>query len=457
VSSLRCIVGLALLYSAAAARADEPPDPARPDLAKIVEQLKLRLDAQDAELATLRRDVDAQARGVIRAGGLRLSFGGFVQADGVLYDQASQDEVNPSTGDPLNNTRFLIRRARLRVQADYRYLSAVLEFDGNTMTGSTARITNAEVSIQWPPPRPSVPPYVMATFGLLRIPFGFEVKEKDYIRLFLERSNIMRALFPGEFDLGIRVQGGWRFLRYQVAVMNGHPSGDKQFALRDPTQSKDFLGRVGIDTLLVPRVALQAGLSGLYGTGFHQGTPATKNTIFWNDMNLDGQVDPTELMGVLGQPATASQTFTRYAFGGDLRVVAALPRLGALTLYGEVIWAINLDRGLIPADPVGIGRDLREFGWYVAFTQELTRWAMFGIRYDRYDPDADAINRVGAALVPRDLTFSTLAIVAAACWPPYGRLTLEYDRNTNALGITPSGAPTTLDGHVLTLRAQVVY
>lgn len=38
--------------------------------------------------------------------------------------------------------------------------------------------------------------------GLMKIPFGFEVPELDHVRPFLERSTVMRALFPGEFDSG---------------------------------------------------------------------------------------------------------------------------------------------------------------------------------------------------------------------------------------------------------------
>ena len=48
----------------------------------------------------------------------------------------------------------------------------------------------------------------MATLGLMRIPFGFEVQELDYVRPFLERATVLRALFPGEFDLGARLRGG---------------------------------------------------------------------------------------------------------------------------------------------------------------------------------------------------------------------------------------------------------
>jgi hypothetical protein len=55
-----------------------------------------------------------------------------------------------------------------------------------------------------------------------------------------------------------------------------------------------------------------------------------------------------------------------------------------------------------------------------------------------------------------DRTYSTWAFMAMA---RYGnqRLLLEYDINTNPLGISPSGAPTTLADNALTARAQLVF
>ena len=58
--------------------------------------------------------------------------------------------------------------------------------------------------------------------------------------------------------------------------------------------------------------------------------------------------------------------------------------------YAELTYAANLDRFTLVADPVVLNRDLRELGWYVAATQELSPWAAVGVRYDRYDPDRDA-------------------------------------------------------------------
>ena len=48
-------------------------------------------------------------------------------------------------------------------------------------------------------------------------------------RFFLEPATFARALFPGSYDAGVALGGQWRWLRYDVAAMNGAPSGDAQF------------------------------------------------------------------------------------------------------------------------------------------------------------------------------------------------------------------------------------
>lgn len=123
----------------------------------------------------------------------------------------------------------------------------------------------------------------------------------------------------------------------------------------------------------------------------------------------------------------------------------------------EVTWASNLDRGLVPADPIVSARDLRQLGYYFGFTQELTRHAQVGVRYDHYQPDADASERIGAELVPRNDRFSMLALAAAFIQGPALRFVLQVERNRNALGRYPSGWPRTLGRSAVTLRGQLVF
>ena len=383
---------------------------------------------------------------------VRLS--GYIQADDVAYDQASQDQIDPATGAPLNQTRYLIRRARLHLDVDHARMAGSLELDANTVNGGAVGIIDAEVSVRARGPGDRTRPWGDATIGLFRIPWGYEVSERDQDRFFLERSAVSRALFPGVFDLGLRARVGWRFVDLQVALTNGDPVSDRTYPLQDPNHAKDLVGRIGVLGTR-GRVAFAAGLSGLAGTGFHPGTPQTKDVLVWRDENQDGIVQLSEIQVIPGTAATPSENFRRFALGADARVVITLPRLGALELFAEADWAVNLDRALEPADPISDGRDLREQGWVVGFVEELGPHFAVGGRFDTYNPDADAFEQRAVAVVPVDMTFNTWTATGAWRWAGLDRITFEYQHFTNPLGLTASGAPTTLGGDTFTVRGQL--
>jgi hypothetical protein len=433
-----------LLASRARAQ-DASPPPA----AALADELARQGAAIQALQASLAAEKDARLHPAVRVSG-------FTQIDWVIHNEASQNEINGSTGQPLNQDRFNLRRGHVRLDAEEGLVLGSVEIDANTNSGPQVRPIDAEVSLRWPEkPDPRVPS-LLATMGLMRIPFGHEVQELDYVRPFLERSTMLQALFPGEFDLGMRFKVKYRFLDAAIAVMNGNPIGDKVFPDLDPVQTKDLVGRLGAEVEIAPGVRVQWGVSADTGTGFHPGTAATKNQLVWQDQNGDGLVEPNEITAVGGTPATPSQVFHRFAIGGDARIMVRLGPLGDLTFRAEVVDATNLDRGLEVADPVGAGHDLREVGWSGAATQELTRWGMIGVRYDVYNPDGDASQQRAVRLVPIDRTYSTVAVMGML---RYGqqRLLLEYDINRNPLGIGINGSPTTLADNALTLRGQLVF
>ena len=385
-----------------------------------------------------------------------MSLNGFLQAD-VAIRQSAQDQLN-TAGAPLNSDRFNIKRARIRAALDREYITGAVEFDGNTTNGPTARVLDAEASLRWPARSAGELPIIMATIGAFKIPFGFEVGQSDRDRLFLERSTAERAFFPGEYDLGARLQGGWHALRYQFAVMNGEPAGESTgFPGRDPNHQKDFVGRIGIEAPLVERLIVSAGVSALSGTGFHPGTPATKPTIQWQDRNQDGIFQPTEVTETPGKAATPSANFTRQAVGFDLRLVGRLLSLGETTAYGELYLAKNLDRAILPADPKGIaGRDLNELGGYFGITQEICRHGIVGFRYDYYNPDRDSTDTQLGFVVPQTFMYQTFAFTAAL-QAAAGRLIVEYDINTNHQGRDANGLPANLKDNAVSLRGEVKF
>jgi hypothetical protein len=454
-----------------------PPGPTPEELAIRAEQAEIRaaLEAVTAELGAERAqraeevitlsDKLEKAEGALKKTAERppvtvakpgVGLTGFLQADWALLRQSSEDQVNPSTLQPLNEERFVIRRARLRTTIERQYVAGALEFDGNTVNGSTARIVGAEASVKYQGDDDAPIPLVMGTIGLFKIPFGFELLQSDRDRIFLERSSAERALFPGEYDVGARLQGGWRFARYAIAVQNGNPLGERAFPGRDPNSSKDITGRVGIETAITDVVSVSGGVSGLTGKGFHRGTPATKPTLQWSDRNEDGVLQPNEIVTSPGAAATPSSNFSRFAFGADLRLVVAVPELFKATVYGELYLAKNLDRALLIADPAGaVGRDYRELGWYAAATAEIRDLILLGVRYDGYNPDRDSTDPT-KPLVPTDFSYNTLSVVGGVQLSG-ARFLVEYDHNDNHLGRDTAGRPTTLEDDTVILRGQVSF
>ena len=92
----------------------------------------------------------------------------------------------------------------------------------------------------------------------------------------------------------------------------------------------------------------------------------------------------------------------------------------------------------------------------MGFAQELGRHLQIGMRYDHYDPDADARRHLPLQVVPVDRSYATLSYMIAVRLPP-ARFVAQYDRNWNALGHDVTGAPTTLKDDAFTLRSEIVF
>jgi hypothetical protein len=450
-----------------------PPGPSPAEVALEAEQaaLKASLEEVQAELSAEREQRAEEVVGLrekaekaeaalkkppVSTGKGGVGITGFIQADWAAWRQSSFDQLSSGSSAPLNEERYNIRRARLRTTYDKTYYSGALELDGNTTNGSQARIVGAEASFKLPGEEGAAMPLLMGSIGLFKIPFGFEILQSDRDRLFLERSLTERALFPGEYDVGARLQGGWRVFRYALAVQNGNPLGERAFPGRDPNAAKDVSGRLGVETAVTDSVTIAAGVSGLEGTGFHPGTAATKASTQWRDANDNGNLDSGELIGLPGSGAQPSSNFNRFALGLDLRVAVTLLGLGALNVYGEVYRAKNLDRAILPADPNGIiGRDYRELGGYVAGTLDVLELGSLGVRYDTYNPDRDSTDPARPRILT-DVSYGTLAVVAAV-GTTTARFVVEYDHNSNHNGRTPEGAGTNLKDDSVIARGQVAF
>ena len=389
-----------------------------------------------------------------------LTFSAYVQGQYEVHQDA-QDQLD-SSGNPLNTDRFVLRRARLKLQKDWQYASTMIETDGNTVNGPAFNLLHAEATVLYRGERPfTAPPIVALTFGQFDTPFGYELIESPKTRWFMERSLMSRALWPGEPDVGARLTSALGWFRGTVGLLNGNPMGEKVgFPLRDPAAAKDIVARAGVELEPLPWLSLAGGVSVYNGHGFHAGTPANKGSIQWVDTNGDGVLEPDEVTGITPQAATPSMGFDRWAVGGDLRAEAK-SMLGITRLTFEVMVANNMDRGMFVADPVILHIDSREVGFSLGVTQEIFSYGVAGFRFDSYDPSSgDQTGLVGGTLLPLSQvirTFSPLIGVALPDrfgLPARARLLFEYDVIKNQLGLTPQGVPTQLAMDTWTLRLQ---
>ena len=379
---------------------------------------------------------------------------GYVQGQYESH-QDSQNQLRQD-GQLLNQNRFLVRRARLRVERENDYAGFRIELDGNTTNGPGFGLRSAYGSLFYRgSDDPTKVPWIQASIGLFDTPFGFELVESPRTRHFMERSIGSRAFFPGEPDVGVRLSGGFAFLRYAFAVLNGQPLDEKGgYPGRDPNSQKDLVLRLGFEERASSALRVAGGVSVLRGKGFHAGTPATKNTLAWKDLNEDGQVQPSEITAVPGSAATPSQNFDRWAVGADLQLRVTTP-IGETQLFAELVVAQNLDRGLYVADPIATSIDVRHRSYYVGITQEVTPYGLIGFRTEFYDPNADAQDKQLGKLSPFTQRIRVYSPLVGLVLPHRAKLLFQADFISDFFAKDALGVPTDLHNDQATVRLQV--
>jgi hypothetical protein len=389
-----------------------------------------------------------------------LQISGYVQAE-FQANQLSEDQLQQG-GLPLNQDRFLVRRARLRLDRDWDYAAATLELDANTVSGVTFGIRRAEGSLLY---RGSddlrAAPLLMLTLGVTDIPFGYELTESSRTRDFMERSLGSTALFPTEADLGLKLSGAVGFLRYGLALSNGEPVNNNGFP-RDPNAAKDLTGRIGVEVNPARPLTVWGGVSFGNGKGFHAGQDAKKAQLVWRDLDGSGDivggagnvVRVNEISVIPASAASPSSNFDRWVLGADLGAELETG-FGRSKLYAEAFVASNYDRGLTQADPIASGVDVRHFGAYAAVLQDVTAYGLVGFRGGFYDPNSDVLEQRRGRIVPFSQTIYTLSPLAGFVLKERAKLLFQYDFVIDELARDNRGVPTDAENDLFTARLQV--
>jgi hypothetical protein len=347
--------------------AETPPEPpaAEPSSAEQ------RLQALESELEGIKETYPALTGDVAALKRLKLS--GYIQS---RYERTGDASYGfDAAGRARGKNRFYVRRGRLKTTYAGDISEYMLQIDA---TGDGVVLKDAEASLVlnetvFPGP---VPWEFKLTLGQFKVPFGFEVVQSSSDREMPERSIMIRDLFPGERDRGLRMTLKYDWLRVATAVINGNFTQGDIHGTFDQSSFKDVVAHVGGDFEFV---AVAASLQ--WGHDYRLPSVPAGMTV----------------------PRNAYNRYNRLRFGADAQAYYDVPSVGGLALKGEIIWANddNLEFSGVPADSC---LDIHGFGWSAVLTQNIGDYFGLAFRADQYDPNtgpADTCAQAASAKTDR--------------------------------------------------------
>jgi len=403
-----------------------------------VEEVKGQVEGMNETLLEMKSTLDALKR---------IKLSGYIQAQ---YQSAQIDGAKSFAGGDFSSTlhnRFLLRRGRLKVNYDNDLTQYVIQFD---ITQGGLATKDVYVSVK--------EPWLKAfslTSGVFDRPFGFEISYSSSSRETPERTRLFQTLFPGERDLGAKVEfasadGPLSFLNVKAGFFTGNGIG------AETDNAKDFIGRVGFQ-LPFPdeNFEIDGGISSYIG-----------------NVRLDNGKKQYKLENTT---TVAVDSITRYInrnyIGFDAQLYYDLPVIGGFSLRGEYIFGAQPGSAVSSsAYKVSTGDVYSRnfYGYYINYVQNIGLQNQFILKYDVYDPNKDvAGSQIGAAGVSSqfgaaDIKYSTLGLGWIYHWDANVKFVFYYDMVKNETVASTAAAVLApfkqdLKDNVLTCRVQYKF
>jgi hypothetical protein len=244
----------------------------------------------------------------------------------------------------------------------------------------------------------------------------YEVEYSSGSREIMERSLLIRTIYPGEREIGAKLEysGTSKPFLFQFMVMNGNfTSSNNTTVAKDNDSRKDMMGRF-VYSLKLPSAGLgvDLGLNGYYG-----GNRATKNIYL---KNSDLTLDSLEL----------GKYLKKHWIGGEIRLYADI--LGGLSLKGEYIAGTNSFPSTTssPAVNASVATKLasaniyRNFsGYYIYLVKNIGAKHQAVLRYDFFDPNTKIS---GDAAGSSEISYKTLTLAWQYYLNDFIRITVQY-------------------------------
>lgn len=403
-----------------------------------VEEVKGQVEGMNETLLEMKSTLDALKK---------IKLSGYVQAQ---FQSAQNDGVKSFAGGdfsaPLHN-RFVLRRGRLKVNYDNDLTQYVIQID---ITQGGLATKDAYVSIK----EPWLKSFSL-TSGIFDRPFGFEISYSSSSRETPERTRLFQTLFPGERDLGAKIEyastdGLLSFLNVKAGLFTGNGIG------AETDNAKDFIGRVGVQLPFADEnFEIDGGVSAYVGK------------VRLDDGKKQYKLDNTAKVAV----DSTTRYINRNYIGFDAQLYYDLPVIGGFSLRGEFTTGKQPGTsGNSTAYKVTNGDVYSRnfYGYYINYVQNIGLQNQFVLKYDVYDPNKDVKgSEIGAVGVSSkfgaaDIKYSTLGLGWVYHWDSNVKFVFYYDMVKNeTVASTATGAlvpfKSDLKDNVLTCRVQYKF
>jgi hypothetical protein len=328
----------------------------------------------------------------------RLKFSGYIQAQYQVIDSAGAATFAGGNFAPSVDKRFMMRRARLKVQYDgalnakgIQTSQYVFQFDVSE-GGLTIKDVYAKFTDPWSG-------WLSLTAGMQNRPFGYEIIYSSGLRESPERGRMSQIIFRNERDLGamVSIQGpkfsAWNWIKLDFGWFNGTGAPSAGQAIQDFDKKKDFISH-----LAITRANKSESVKWSVGASYYDGAYRVDNDTIYSAMN-----DSAGTAGFKIESSTGNKGkyyAARKYVGFDAQVsIDWMP--GLTTLRAEYIqgdqpapYSSSTDPGRVTTSPFAVVTTpvyKRKFnGAYFYFLQNIGSSPFQAIvKYDWYDPNTD--------------------------------------------------------------------
>jgi phosphate-selective porin len=373
--------------------------------------LREKLETLDGRLNSLDERVTVHESDLGKLNKIKVS--GYIQAQ---FETTPYNSLKPT--DPENT--FYIRRAR--VKFTYEAVDGVkFVLQPDFSTGSLSlKDAYAMASL----PKIS---FLSLWAGQFNRP-SYEVEYSSSQREVLERSRVIRSIYPGEREVGVKLE----FiplktpLKMQLAVLNGNFTGNQQ---KDVDTRKDLMARAVYSFgFSAAGIGLDIGAHGYYGG-------LMSKTKYVSDYTA--KMDSSE--------SNYKSNLDKQWVGAEIQMFFDI--LGGMALKGEYLAGKNATAGTSKTDPY----KTRKFaGYYVYFIKNIGKKNQFVARYDYYDPNT----RLSGDDAKKEVYYQTLSIAWQYYLNDFIRFSVNYEMPRNE---TNSTYPKDIRDDVFGIRMQAKF